>query len=160
MKTNMKYLTKTVDIPFYQVEDENMYAITHYATVTAASTYELDVVTGAVQTPAYLEVVANSQCLVTVYEGITFTGALANSVTIFNMNRTSANSCAATAFHSNGWSTNAEVTLKQDLIMGDKYWSETKLRWILQSSTNYVVRVTNQAGATIGATYNINFYEE
>jgi hypothetical protein len=161
MNSNMKYLTKIVDIPFYQVEDENMYAISHLATVTAASTYELDIVTGSVKTPLFMEVVANSTCMVTVYEGVTFTGALANSVTIQNMYRGSGNSCAAVAFRNNAWSTNSEVAFYSDMIIGDKYISDmNKLRWILQSSTNYAIRITNQAGSTICATYNINFFEE
>ena len=160
MDANMKNLTKVVDIPFYQVVDENLYAVTHYATVTAASTYELDIVTGSVKSPIGIEVVASGQCLVAVYEGVTFTGALANSVTVLNMNRGSSDSCAATFFQSNAWSTNSEITMYQDLIAGDKTYSDlNKVRWVLQSSTNYVVRVTNQAGSTIGATYNLNFWE-
>lgn len=153
----------------YMVHDGGMYMASYYSTVTAASSDQFWIFTGAKDTHVQIGVDASGQALVQMYEGATGTGAFGAGMTVtcFNMYRNSANSCLAVCWHSNPHSIAATTRLLYtDLILGGNKVNtmigasarrETEL--VLKPSTRYLVQVTNEAAATITTAVNIQFYE-
>ncbi len=153
----------SIDFNHYKVHDSEMYLAGQYFTVTAASTKEFMIVTGSEKVHAAFDVATSAQTLIKMYEGIT-TSSNGTSVTVYNMDRSSANTCAAVFFHTPTWSTNSEVLILSELspvaAVGTTHLGTVKDgEWILNSSTKYLVQLTNQSGSTITSTLNMSFYE-
>ena len=159
----------TVDSDTYQVWDGNMYLANYYATVTAASSQDFLIVTGATPTHAKVNISVDGISLITLYENVTLTalmGAGSTITSIYNMNRNNTGSCGATFFKEPAWSTNTEKIIFRKIlnsynntcvIGGDARGGS---EYVLKNSTQYLLRITNNDAATITATWAMEFFEQ
>ena len=152
-----------------QVHSGQMYSANYYATIKAASLFNMQFVTGSLTSHAELHLAVSGQSKIRFIENITNTAApgAGQTITVFNMKRTVTNSCTAKFWHSTAWSTNTEAVLVTELLPGGDHptsrigsSSRSGAEWILKPLTNYLIEIANQAGATIGASLTINFYEK
>lgn len=163
-----KYLlqNRSIDIADCSVVKSKMYLLSSYNTVTAAASTDFYLKTGATDTHAKVRVVVDGASKLTVYENITLTAALAaGTLSIYNMDRRSLNTCAAVAFRctDTAWSTKSEVVIFSDSMPGgNKY--DSRLgdgNFItLKQSTQYIFRVSNVSAATVTAYLNVEFFED
>lgn len=168
-----------LNLEHYMIHDAKVYQSGHYFTVTAASSQDLMIICGAVDTHMVLEAAVSGQALISFYEGVTINAGAGNTgvaCSIFNMNRNSTDSCLALCFRSQSttssliaWSAGAaanyHVLYQDQLPGGDKVVSmvgssvNRTSEWVLKDSQKYLLRVTNQAASTITASLNFRFYE-
>lgn len=152
-----------IDFNHYKTHDSEMYIAGQIFTVTAASTQEFMIVTGSDTMHIHFDIPTSAQTLVKIYEGIT-TSANGTSVSVYNMDRASSNTCTATFFHTPTWSTNSETLLLTELtavsgVSTAKIGNYKDGEWIFNSSTKYLIQLTNQSASTVTSTLNLNFYE-
>lgn len=157
----------TISFEHYKVHDSQMYTAGYYFTITAASTNNFMIKTGSGEPHTVLQVAVSGQALVKLYEGVTAgAGNTGTAVDIFNLHRDSSNSGTVLCFRDTVWSTNTETLIAVDLLPGGNHptsrigtSSREATEWILEENEQYSLEITNQAGATIGASVNIEFYE-
>jgi len=161
-KTNIDII---MDYNHYKIHDSQMYNISFSDTIAAAATKEFYMYTGTGEPHIKFDVTTDGQAKIEMYEGITVS-ANGTSVTVHNMHRDSTDSCAAVVFAAPTWSTNSEILLAVDLIPGSgknasQIGSTARVdtEWIFKSDEKYLLRITNQAGSTITAYVNCEFYE-
>lgn len=154
-----------LDFEHYKVHDEEMFSVSYPVTVTAASTNEFMINTGTGEPHIKFSMASDGETKTILLEGIT-TSANGTSVTVRNMYRDSANSCASVFFHTPTWSTNSEITLITELVPGggnpaQQFGASARshTEWILKSGTKYLVQILNISASTITAVLNMQFYE-
>lgn len=155
-----------IDYDHSKVHKGKMYNVSQYYTAAAGATINMMIVAGADELHAKLAVQSTGQCLVKFYGGIT-SSANGTTCTVINMNRNSTNTTTAIAFYNATWSTNTENLLDTVLIAGGNIpaariggEARQNTEWELKANTKYLVSLVNQAGATITATINAQFYED
>lgn len=154
-----------IDAVHYKVHDEQYYNITYSNTIASGGTTEFYINTGSGKMHATFNIACSGGAKARLLEGVTTT-ANGTLVKTYNMHRSSTNSCTSISYHSSTWSTNAEVTIYSSLIAGgvnpgNLFGTEARpgTEWILKASTKYLIQIINQAGATITAVLNTEFYE-
>ena len=165
-----RYSKNEIMMPFehYLVHQGKMNMLSMYHTVTASSTKEFGIRTAAQDTHAVIGIVCSGQALIKVYENPTSAAfGPGSTVTCMNMNRHSALKSSLTACLTPTWKTaTAKTPIFTELIPGGEKnqtmvggGTRTNTEVILSASSYYIFQITNQAGSTIGAHLNIEFYE-
>lgn len=160
----------TMDFAHYKVHDSQMYEANYYFTITAASSNNFFIKTGSGEPHVSVHVAVGGQTLVRFYENISISaGNTGTAVPIRNLHRDSSNSGTVLCFRDTVWSSGAgsnTVLLSTDLLPGGDHpttrigtSARDNTEWILKSNNQYAIQLTNQAGSTIGASVNIEFYE-
>lgn len=166
VKDNSHGCQVTIDFNHYKVHAGEMFSATYSATITAGANQDIMIVTGANDPHVNFNIAVTGQGLFSIYEGIT-SSANGTTLTVYNMNRNSANSCTLVMFSGPTWSTNSEKLIYRAIMPGGaspttRVGGVTRpgTEWELLPSTKYLVRIANESGSTNTSSVNIEFYED
>lgn len=153
----------TISEPHAHIHHGHFFTL-HYYNESVADDDNLDIIlkTGALEVHAGGVVNSGGDAIVSIQEGVSYTGG--TPLVIFNKNRNSTNTPVTTAFHT-PTVTASGVTIFEEYTIGGTYNQSTgantrnNSEWELKPNTNYLFRTTNKAGLAKIISTNLEFYE-
>ena len=155
----------TITAPHYMIHEGKSF-IASYAwdNVAHLSTAKLRIIVGANKAlHATISVVAQGNAEFRIYEGTTYTDN-GTAVTIYDKNRTTANTSDALCYHTPTVNTSGPVIYHSFVPGGTKQRAVGSVRtngeeWIFKKSTDYMLMLANESGDNMDASIEIEFYE-
>jgi hypothetical protein len=155
-----------IDFVHEQIHEGNSFTAGHYFAAVAASASVMFRISVGASNYAHIlfDIAAGAVSEATIDEGTTFS-APGTALTEFNLDRSSATVADVSAFHTPTVNV-AGTTMKHILIPGANKASQgggdsaaSRLEWILDKSTEYLVTVTNNGTGAEDISINATWYE-